>query len=152
MARIVQSLRQIAPPRLRNLADRLGWQSGQPGGDVEPGEALFLWIAQFLGTTSALTSDQIDLILGTFGKSIKCYGETFAAALDADQAKLPVGHLMIADGRFASISGSAVFLDLNSGDVLQGLKRAPAVVINYNMGEVYIRQATLLNRQDQSSG
>lgn len=147
----MQSLRQLAPPRLRNLADRLGWKSGQPVGDVRPGEALFLWIAQFLGTTSALTSDQTDLILGTFDKTIKNYGESFAVSLVTNQLKLQVAHLMIADSRFASISGSDVFLDLNSGDVLQGLKRAPAVVINYNLGEIYIRQSTLLNRQNQAS-
>jgi len=148
----MQSIRQIAPPRLRNLADRLGWKGGRPDDDVKPGEALFLWVAQFLGTTSALTSDQIDLILGTFGKAVKQYGEAFATAVDDDQSKLPVSHLMVADGRFASISGSDIFLDLNSGDALRGLKRAPAVVINYNLGEIYIRQSTLLNRQEQSSG
>lgn len=146
------SLRQIAPPRLRNLADRLGWVEGQPNGLVKPGEALYFWMARFIGSSTVLTSDQVDLILTTFGKAIRQYGEKFADEFDAKKPELTIGHLMIADNRFASVSGAELFLDLTSGDTVKSLSRAPVLVLNYNMGEVYMRSIASLNRQQDEAG
>jgi hypothetical protein len=146
------SLRQIAPPRLRNLTHRLGWAAGQPKDQVEPGDAMYLWVAQFIGMTTALSGDQIDLILNTFSEAIRQYGTKFADEFDRNCDKLTIAHLMIADGRFASISGSTIFLDVASGDVLPVISRAPALVLNYNMGEVYMRAIASLNRQKDGDG
>jgi hypothetical protein len=149
---VTPTLRQITPPRLRNLTIRLGWENGQPKKAVEPGDAMFLWLAQFLGSTAPITVDQIDLILDAFGKTIRQYGASFADEYRGGEQKLKIGHLMIADGKFASISGSDVFLNLTSGDVVTGLTRAPAMVSHYNMGEIYTRGLASMNRQEQPDG
>lgn len=144
------SLRQIPPPRLRNLWTRLGWVDGKPPNLVQPHDAMYLWMAQFIAQTTALSSDQIDLILNVFGQDIKQYGTKFADDLEGATGKLTIAHLMIADSRYASISGAEIFLDLTSGDVSRQLLRPAALVMGYNMGEIYIRTLGSLNRQTES--
>ena len=111
---------------------------------------MYLWMAQFIAQTTALSSDQIDLILNVFGQDIKQYGTKFADDLEGATGKLTIAHLMIADSRYASISGAEIFLDLTSGDVSRQLLRPAALVMGYNMGEIYIRTLGSLNRQTES--
>jgi hypothetical protein len=142
----------IPPPRFHNLTNRLGWLSGKPKADITCGEAMYLWMAQFMAQTTALTSDQIDLILVTFGRAIQKFGQDLSDAIQRDLEKLEIGHLAIADSRYATISGAAAFVDLASGEMINGLRRAPAIMLHYNMGEIYIRGVAMLNKEIKDGG
>ena len=136
------SLRMLTPPRLRNLANRLKPSDGLYG----PGHLLYLWMAQLLGRTTALTSDQIDLILEKFGDTIQQYGGLVARELCNSMAKLTVASLVIPDNRYATVSGASLFVELNTGEDMLSLPRVPIFVMTYNMCEVYVQGLIALRR------
>jgi hypothetical protein len=145
------SLRQLTPPRFRVLTDRLGWNQGRPTNLVTPGEAAYLWTAQWLGTE--MSNDHVDLLLSHFGDAIQSFGDTFHHQLfDTATANLTIAHLMVADRRYAAMAGTKDCIDLTSGDVREDLERVPAVVLSYNLGEIYRRSVASLNRQVDNSG
>lgn len=141
-----RSLRKLGDIKLKNLLFALGWPEDRVAAD----RALPLWLVDHLLTFAPLDDDHVTLILRTFAGVLTDYAGKLAQAIEHGAESLPVGHLMLADRRYAAVSGHLGFLDLRSGDKLEALPRAPVEIIHYNLCEIdagYRRRMTQAGKE-----
>jgi len=152
----IKTIQKLSHVRLRKLYKLLDLDTIQPSGndvqikpfgrEVQPGDAMFLWLAQHLDSYSFMDQDQTEALLATYKEPICQYGYSLGACIPTKSEgtnEYPVVSLFIGDRRYCAITNQreTSFFDLVSGDTIDGVKRAFAEVIAYNLCEIFTRNA-----------
>lgn len=102
--------------------------------EYTPGEALILWLADWLGKRKPISEEQQGLLLTEFGERIK----TAADDVESSVATTITAHQMVVvDNTLAGISGQTDYLDLRTGERVKGPKQMPVEIYSVNLTALY---------------
>jgi hypothetical protein len=137
LAKVEAQIRRLHPLRRRKLFEAVKIYSEDT--QITEGQALFLWTVDYVSSASApfLLPEQQDLLFTTFVDFIVSCGDDLAKFFTTEESyefsEIRPVNLMLADRKFAAITKSDKYLDLNTGEVLRSIGKAPLEVINYNL-------------------
>lgn len=130
-----------------------------PAGDddvVDPGRIMLLLLAGCLDTVGIITRDQRILLLQYFKDRLIEHAETLQQKIDtaADIRQisgLPVINLGFIERRYVLIDGKPGLLDLQTGEVLEGLAKAQLETIAYNLTTLYAQNVILTKLKEEQN-
>jgi hypothetical protein len=143
---IVDLMPQLSTLRRQKLLTIVDWDKVDET-TAPPGDALFLWVLYYLQTRYAdWSNEQIDLMATTYASDMRGLGAAVEAAVAAGTEQ-PAVHLVVAERRYATMTGRTDFLDLESGILLDALPGLPVHTSTYNLVQLYLRYKFRLERR-----
>ena len=105
---------------------------------ASPGEALLLWLADWLHKRQPIGEEQQNLLLSDLAERIIFEASAIEHEIDKGlELSLKTIQLMIVDNTLVSMSGLTDFLDLRSGCKIAGPTQMPIETISVNLTALY---------------
>jgi len=118
--------------------------------EVSGGVALLFWVADFLSGTKLLDQDRIRLWAETFATPVLMAGDIIEREWYRQNKlkQLPRVKIGFLDRLIATMDGSSVFLNLETGQVSSAMKNLrPKETIMYDLGVLYAERIEMCNNQ-----
>jgi hypothetical protein len=120
--------------------------------DYTAAECFLLWTAVHLNGIGCLQEDQRHIILDEMRRAgVFSQMPADAAPFGPGVTEYPNLQLVLADGKYATWTGSAEFLDLETGEYIARLPQPVLESLGCNLTELFRRNAAVCQRVMQSS-
>lgn len=141
-------LSKLPPTRARSILEGacrtkiVGWLDDM---EINPGEALVLWVADWLASRRPVDDDAQMLILTRYASDIEKVSAIVEHSLAAGE--MPTLQLVIIDATLAGMTGHNDIIDLRSGETHEGPKQMPIEVTSLNLTALYIMHRTRMEKK-----
>lgn len=112
------------------------------------GEALVFWLFDWLMKIKIASDTKVRLIIETFYGIIRSFGDDLGHYDKSSEKILPVCKIGICDRHIVCVDVSNRFLDLDTGLVIESIKKQPLETITYNLTTLYTRYANALKKKE----
>lgn len=130
----------LSPLRLRMLLQRTRQGKITQLTDLEltVGESLLLWTADWLSKRKPISDEQQSLLLSEFAEDISKAAVTIERNIDGNNGReLEAFQLVVLDNTLAGMSGLPGYLDLRTGENVDGPRQMPIEIISINLTALY---------------
>lgn len=130
-----KTLHNLNPLQKKLLVKNIKELPGQ--NNVEPGLALYLWLADLLAGLKLCEFEVLQYILQELEGGIKQAGENLFYAFEKDKDNIPLLAISVVDRTWLIFSNNTNFFNLKDGSIIDGLKTLPFEQLSYNMGILF---------------